>query len=105
MRELNQMTITDATKESFKGRQNERFSLLIDKLIEHLHDYAREVNLTHAEWMTALNFLYDCGKISTPERHEFILLSDVLGFSALVDMINTQGGGTPVAGSPKSFGA
>ena len=41
-----------------------------------------------------LMFLYDCGKISTPERHEFILLSDVLGFSALVDMINTRGGAT-----------
>ena len=95
MRELNEMTITDAVKESFKNRSNERLSLLIDKLIEHLHDYARETNLTHAEWMTALNFLYDCGKISTPERHEFILLSDVLGLSALVDMINTQGGGTP----------
>jgi hypothetical protein len=39
-------------------------------------------------------FLYDCGQISTPERHEFILLSDVLGFSALVDMINTKGGAT-----------
>jgi hydroxyquinol 1,2-dioxygenase len=43
--------------------------------------------------MKILNFLYDCGKISTPERHEFILLSDVIGFSALVDMINTRGGG------------
>lgn len=94
MRDLNQMTITDAVKESFSGNKNERLSFLIDKLIEHLHDYTRDVNLTHAEWMTALNFLYDCGKISTPDRHEFILLSDVLGFSALVDMINTQGGGT-----------
>ncbi|MFN3662359.1 dioxygenase, partial [Yoonia sp.] len=54
----------------------------------------RETNLTHAEWMGVLNFMYDCGKISTPERHEFILASDVLGFSALVDMINTRGGGT-----------
>jgi hydroxyquinol 1,2-dioxygenase len=68
--------------------------VLIDKLIEHLHDFARETNLTHEEWMAALNFLYDAGKISTPDRHEYILLSDVLGFSALVDMINTRGGGT-----------
>jgi hydroxyquinol 1,2-dioxygenase len=58
-------------------------------LIDHLHDYTRETNLTHDEWMRVLMFLYDCGKISTPERHEFILLSDVLGWSALVDMINT----------------
>src|SRR5690606_973843 len=63
-------------------------------LIDHLHDYTRETNLNHEEWMRVLMFLYDCGKISTPERHEFILLSDVLGFSALVDMINTRGGAT-----------
>ncbi len=62
MRDLNQMTITDAVKASFKSRKNERLAFLIDKLIEHLHDYTREVSLTHAEWMTALNFLYDCGQ-------------------------------------------
>jgi hydroxyquinol 1,2-dioxygenase len=52
------------------------------------------MNLTHEEWMGVLTFLYECGKISTLERQEFILLSDVLGFSALVDMINTRGGAT-----------
>jgi hydroxyquinol 1,2-dioxygenase len=95
MRELNEMTITDEVKETFKNRDDKRFSFLLDKLIDHLHDYVRETNLTHGEWMTALQFLYDCGKISTPDRQEFILLSDVLGVSALVDMINTKGGGTP----------
>ena len=79
------------------GRRNERFSFLLDKFIEHLHDFTRETNLTQDEWMYVLNFLYDCGKISTPERHEFILLSDVLGWSALVDMINTKGGGTELS--------
>lgn len=44
--------------------------------------------------MGILMFLYDCGQISTPERHEFILMSDVLGLSALVDMINSPGGAT-----------
>jgi hydroxyquinol 1,2-dioxygenase len=94
MRDINQMTITDAVKASFKDRSNARLMVLIDKLIEHLHDFARETNLTHEEWMAALTFLYDAGKISTPDRQEYILLSDVLGFSALVDMINTRGGGT-----------
>ncbi len=94
MRTINQFNITDAVKESFHAEEGTRFKLLLDKLIEHLHDYTREVNLTHEEWMRVLMFLYDCGKISTPERHEFILLSDVLGFSALVDMINTRGGAT-----------
>lgn len=94
MKDVNEFTITQAVKASFNTEDGSRIQLLLNKLIEHLHDYTREVNLTHEEWMGVLTFLYDCGKISTPERHEFILLSDVLGFSALVDMINTRGGAT-----------
>ena len=94
MRDINQFSITSAVKESFKTEPGSRFEQLLHGLIDHLHDYTREMNLTHEEWMGVLNFLYACGKISTPERHEFILLSDVLGFSALVDMINTRGGAT-----------
>jgi hydroxyquinol 1,2-dioxygenase len=97
MRDVDQVTITDAVKTSFRGRKNDRFSFLLDRFIEHLHDFTRETNLTQDEWMYVLNFLYDCGKISSPERHEFILLSDVLGWSALVDMINTKGGGTELS--------
>jgi hypothetical protein len=44
--------------------------------------------LTTAEWMTALNFLKDVGQKCTPLRHEAILLSDVLGLSSVVDIIN-----------------
>jgi hydroxyquinol 1,2-dioxygenase len=94
MQSLNQFTLADAVKDSFKTEEGTRLKFLLETFIEHLHDYTRETNLTHAEWMGVLNFLYECGKISTPERHEFILLSDVLGFSALVDMINTRGGAT-----------
>ncbi len=94
VRDLNQFTVTDAVKDSFRDRSDTRLAFLLDKFVEHLHDYVRETNLTHAEWLGALNFLYDCGQISTPDRHEFILLSDVLGFSAVVDMVNTKGGGT-----------
>ena len=91
MPDINQMSITDAVKDSFHGRSNQRLSFLIDKLIEHLHDFTRETNLTQDEWIYALNFLYDCGKISSPERHEFILLSDVLGWSALDVAIAVNG--------------
>ena len=94
MRDINQFTITEAVKQSFKTEEGSRLKFLLETFIDHLHDYTREVNLTHEDWMGILMFLYDCGKISTPERHEFILLSDVLGFSALVDMINTRGGAT-----------
>jgi hydroxyquinol 1,2-dioxygenase len=94
MRDINQYTLTEAVKASFKTEEGTRFKFLLESFVDHLHDFTRETGLTHEEWMTILNFLYDCGKISTPERHEFILLSDVLGWSALVDMINTRGGAT-----------
>lgn len=94
MREINQFTLTEAVKASFKTEEGSRFKFLLETFLDHLHDYTREVSMTHEEWIGILNFLYDCGKISTPERHEFILLSDVLGFSALVDMVNTRGGAT-----------
>lgn len=94
MKDINQFTITEAVKKSFRTEEGSRFKFLLEKLIDHLHEFTRETNLSHDEWMRVLTFLYDCGKISTPERHEFILLSDVLGFSALVDMINTRGGAT-----------
>lgn len=94
MPDINQFTITEGVKKSFRTEEGSRFKFLLETLIDHLHDYTRETNLTHEEWMRVLMFLYDCGRISTPERHEFILLSDVLGLSALVDMINTRGGAT-----------
>ncbi len=94
MRDINQYSITQAVKDSFQTEPGSRFETLLHGLIDHLHDFTREVNLTQEEWIGVLNFLYDCGQISTPERHEYILLSDVLGFSALVDMINTRGGAT-----------
>ena len=94
MRQINQFTITESVKDSFKAEEGSRLKLLREGGIDHQPDFNREGNMTHEEWMGMLNFLYDCGQISTPERHEFILLSDVIGLSALVDMLNTKGGAT-----------
>jgi hydroxyquinol 1,2-dioxygenase len=57
-------------------------------LVQHIHDFAREVRLTGDEWFTAMDFLERVGKISTPTRQEFVLLSDILGLSMLLDKIN-----------------
>ncbi|CRK15082.1 hypothetical protein BN1723_010512 [Verticillium longisporum] len=65
-----------------------RVTYLASRLVTHLHDFARETRLSTEEWMAALNFLVRCGQISSDVRHEFILLSDVLGLSMLVDSIN-----------------
>ncbi len=59
-------------------------------LVKHLHAFAKEVHLTQTEWETGIDFLTKTGQICSGERQEFILLSDVLGFSMLVDAINNR---------------
>jgi hydroxyquinol 1,2-dioxygenase len=67
---------------------------LLAGLITHLHAFARENQLTHAEWAGAIAFLFRCGEISSDKRDEFMLLSDVLGLSSLVDMTDAPEGAT-----------
>jgi hydroxyquinol 1,2-dioxygenase len=74
--------------------QSERDSQLLAGLIKHLHAFARETQLTHAEWAKAIGFLFRCGEISSAKRDEFMLLSDVLGLSSLVDMTDAPEGAT-----------
>lgn len=59
-------------------------------LVKHLHAFAKEVQLTQAEWEIGIEFLTRTGQICSGERQEFILLSDTLGFSMLVDAINNR---------------
>ncbi|MCO5598541.1 hypothetical protein L7F22_052638 [Adiantum nelumboides] len=68
--------------------KDKRQKFLFEKLVTHLHDFTREVGLTTEEWMTAIQFLTSTGKICSDIRQEFILLSDILGVSALVDSMN-----------------
>lgn len=65
-----------------------RLRYLMERLVTHLHDFARETRLSTDEWMAAIMFLVRTGQISSDVRNEFILLSDVLGLSLLVDNIN-----------------
>nr|WP_275586357.1 dioxygenase [Geodermatophilus normandii] len=61
---------------------------LLAALVRHLHDFAREVRLTEAEWAAAVRWLTRAGQISDDKREEFILASDVLGLSMLVVQMN-----------------
>jgi hydroxyquinol 1,2-dioxygenase len=74
--------------------QSARERELLTGLITHLHAFARENQLTHAEWAKAISFLFRCGEISSDKRDEFMLLSDVLGLSSLVDMTDAPEGAT-----------
>ena len=61
-----------------------RFKQVMTSLVQHLHDFARDVDLTPQEWFTAIEFLTKTGQACNDKRQEFILLSDTLGLSMLV---------------------
>jgi len=67
-----------------------RLRTVMTSLVAHLHAFAKETNLTQAEWELGIDFLTRTGQICSGERQEFILLSDVLGLSMLVDAINNR---------------
>ncbi|GES46032.1 6-chlorohydroxyquinol-1,2-dioxygenase [Rhizobium dioscoreae] len=69
---------------------NPRLAEIMASLVKHLHNFARETELTQEEWEFGIDFLTRTGQICTQERQEFILLSDTLGLSMLVDAINNR---------------
>ena len=79
--------ITAAALASFDGAEDERLRELMRALTRHLHDFAREVGLKQEEWAAAMEALADSGRITNESRSEFILWSDALGVSMLVDAI------------------
>ncbi|MDT0275378.1 dioxygenase family protein [Blastococcus goldschmidtiae] len=80
--------ITDLAVERWATAGDPRLAEVMTALVRHLHDFAREVRLTEAEWMAAMQWLTRAGQISTEKREEFILASDVLGLSMLVVQMN-----------------
>ena len=90
--DLTEHTITEAVQRTFDDATDDRFRHVLVSLVQHLHDFARDVRLTGEEWFTAMDFLERVGKKSTPTRQEVMLLSDILGFSMLVDRINQHSG-------------
>jgi protocatechuate 3,4-dioxygenase beta subunit len=94
MRNVTKDNITDVFMGYMGDDVNPRLREVMSSLVTHLHAFAKDVELTHAEWETGISFMERAGEISDEARHEFVLLSDVLGLSSLVDMINTKPGGT-----------
>jgi len=79
---------------SFAGTTDPRLQTVLTSLVRHLHDFVKDVELTEDEWGAAIGFLTETGQACTPTRQEFILLSDVLGLSMLVETVNHRTGGT-----------
>ncbi|HUB22351.1 MAG TPA: intradiol ring-cleavage dioxygenase [Streptosporangiaceae bacterium] len=83
-------TAADAVVESFAATPDPRLRELLTSLVRHLHAFVRDTEPTIAEWERAIDFLTATGHKCDRERQEFILLSDVLGISMLVETINNR---------------
>ena len=90
MRDFNENTATNAVLERLSGAEDVRFKEIMTSVIRHLHAVVREVEPTSEEWMAAIKFLTATGQICDDKRQEFILLSDTLGVSMLIDAINNR---------------
>ena len=90
MRAIDENTITDAVLDQMSTTGDPRLKEIMDSLVRHLHDFAREVDLKPGEWLKSIEFLTAVGKKCTPARQEFILLSDTLGMSSLVNSLHDK---------------
>jgi protocatechuate 3,4-dioxygenase beta subunit len=96
MQDFDDKRLTEAVLARFESARDPRIRRLLQALVSHLHAFVREVDLTLDEWLRAIDFLTRTGQKSNESRQEFILLSDVLGVSMLVDAVNhrERGGAT-----------
>jgi hydroxyquinol 1,2-dioxygenase len=88
LRNFNENTITDAVLERIAGAGDPRIRQISEALVRHLHAFVRDVSPTQKEWEYGIDFLTRTGHMCDDKRQEFILLSDALGVSMLVDAIN-----------------
>ncbi|GHH36288.1 intradiol ring-cleavage dioxygenase [Streptomyces umbrinus] len=90
--DASETAVTEEAVGSLGAATDPRLRELLTGLIRHLHDFARETRLTQEEWERAIGFLTATGQTCTDTRQEFILLSDVLGLSMLVETLNADRG-------------
>src|SRR5881396_2216585 len=87
-RNLADEDLTRAVLASFGDSKSERFQQVVQSLVRHLHAFVKEVELTEAEWFRAIEILTEAGKMCSDKRQEFILFSDTLGVSMVVDLLD-----------------
>ena len=87
---FNETTSADTVNARMGPETDPRLAEVMTCLVRHIHDFAKEIQLTQDEWEYAIAFLTKTGQMCSQERQEFILLSDVLGVSMLVDAINNR---------------
>jgi protocatechuate 3,4-dioxygenase beta subunit len=89
-RNFTEHNATEAVLQRNGNCSDARLREIMAVLVPHLHAVVRELRLTPEEWLAAVRFLTRTGQISNDRRQEFILLSDTLGISMLVDAINNR---------------
>ena len=94
MRNLTPTTITQAFADYCRNAPSERARTLLVGLAGHLHSFVRENKVTQAEWGAAIDALTRATQFTDDKRNEYILFSDLLGVSSLIDMINAAPSGT-----------
>ncbi len=90
MRAIDENTITEAAIEQMDSTANPRLKQIMAAAVRHLHAFAREVDLTPEEWIEGIKFLTATGQMCTAYRQEFILLSDTLGLSSLINSLHDR---------------
>ena len=90
MRLMDENTVTDAVLEQMANTPDPRLKEVMSALVRHLHAFAREVDLKPEEWLAGIAFLTAVGQKCTPHRQEFILLSDTLGLSTVVNALHDK---------------
>jgi protocatechuate 3,4-dioxygenase beta subunit len=88
-----EQAITAIVQSRISPKTPARLKRVMNSLIKHLHDFVRDVELTEAEWWTAIDFLTRTGQMCDDKRQEFILLSDTMGVTMLTDAINHRKAG------------
>lgn len=92
MQDLDREGITGEVIAQMASTPDARLREIMDAAVRHLHAFAGEVELTPEEWLAGIGFLTAVGHACTPYRQEFILLSDVLGLSRLVNVMHDAEG-------------
>ena len=80
--------LTEAVLAETERADDPRFKEIVQALVRHLHDFAREVRLTEAEFDASINIVARLGQLTTPSHNEVRLMAGSLGLSTLVCLMN-----------------
>src|SRR4051812_20800467 len=100
MAELSMERFTDTVVNAMGPNTSPRVREVMTALIRHMHDFAREVNLTTAEYLAACDFVIRIGQMSEERRNEAIRGRDIVGLESLGDFPDQRAAASATPASP-----